>query len=163
MEILEAFLPKVNVNHLTNTTLQLSYLALYLPTELVPSKPSTLNPTEDLPPFYWVPALYQLWLLFVNAPTIDSIFLDLFARLSKDQVATPLNVNFSQEQMKWMFSVGLKSMDLPVGSGSTGLQSAPIRGMGQSSTGGPSNSGGSDLSNRFTKVRDFPGICLVRI
>ena len=156
LEILETCLPYINVNRLSRTVTEISMMALLLPTEVPPAPLKTMNETDTpLPPFYWVPGLFQIWLLIVNVPTVDSLFLDLFSRLAEDQVATPQNTGFTETQVRWIASVGLRSMDLPVGSGASGMETAPIRGRsGGGSSGNAISSGfSSDFASSFCKSR----------
>ena len=55
-----------------------------------------------------------------NVSTIDYFFLGVFARLSEHNVHRPHVLGYTVDQVKWIMTVGLRSMEIPVGSGSEG-------------------------------------------
>ena len=46
-------------------------------------------------------------------------FIELFGRLVKDQCDTPERIQFTDEQIRTVYSMGLSLFNLPVGSGET--------------------------------------------
>jgi hypothetical protein len=43
------------------------------------------------PPIFWVPTVFSLWHLNGNSSLLDSIYLDVLAKLAADNIATPQN------------------------------------------------------------------------
>ncbi len=149
-DILELCLPNMNINHLSQTITSLSLMVLFLPTAQL--KTEAVNTQV----FSWVPVCFRLWSLLVNVPVIDALFLDLLSRLAEDQVAHPHISNLNQELVKWIATVGLRTLDLPVGSGSSGLENGTLRGRNANLTNGVSVTGRSaDIAYSICRVRNY--------
>ena len=128
-EILEEFLPNLSPPSMTSTVIAQTLLCSFLPTNVIPSPP-----LENAPPLYYLPTVFSLWQTFTHSG-FDGSFLDLLARVARDQVGTPEHAQWTPEQIKFIFTVALKSMELPVGSGTTVIGSSG-RGLLQGSPSG---------------------------
>ncbi|RKO86253.1 hypothetical protein BDK51DRAFT_30739, partial [Blyttiomyces helicus] len=96
-------------------------LSLFLPIETPPPlHPSLVGVSPAPPAFYWIPQFFSLSALVTHDPGFDSIFVGLLASLAEEHVGAPANVAWTEDQVRTVFSIGLKNLDLPVGSGSTG-------------------------------------------
>ncbi|KAF9978770.1 hypothetical protein BGZ73_000417 [Actinomortierella ambigua] len=103
-EILEEFLPRFSTGDLPELLKAQSYLSTFLPTHNL----QTLSPPE------WLPTIFKVWSMVMRSNDFDRNFLSLVARTAEDNVGTyPL---FSQSQIRAIFSAGMRTMDLPVGS-----------------------------------------------
>lgn len=121
-EILGEILPKLNVHDLTNWTHDLALLTIFLPTV----QPPTPVEKVEYNGFYWVPTLFNLWGRVVNSSTLDMLFLDLFSRLAKSQISNPACIGWSKSHIFTVYALGTRMLNLPVGSGSSGLESLPL-------------------------------------
>ncbi|KAJ3120038.1 hypothetical protein HK100_000059, partial [Physocladia obscura] len=111
LEILNEFLPDVNPHNNSHLQNILQYLVLFLNTTSVPT------PLIDgAPSFFWTPTIFNIWSLTSGNTSIDKSLLSLVARLAFDQIATPQNCGWSEDNIDFVFSVGLKDLGLPVGS-----------------------------------------------
>lgn len=116
MEILEECLPKINVHNLLEMTARSFLLTGFLQTSSVPTKPEG----HTGKPFFWVPLMFSLWDMVIGEPPFDSLFIELFGRLAKDQITTPANLEFNHAQIRKLYAVGIKNMSLPI-------KNAPLR------------------------------------
>ncbi|KAJ3037851.1 hypothetical protein HDV00_001266 [Rhizophlyctis rosea] len=71
--------------------------------------------------------MFSLWSMVAHTPSYDGLFIELFSSLAEKQVGAPENVQWSESQIRHMFSVGLRSFELPVGG--TGDSRGPGGGM----------------------------------
>eukprot|EP00842_Homolaphlyctis_polyrhiza_P006684 jgi/Hompol1/7016/HPOL_005157-RA len=133
-QILDIYLPLIDVNDLRSIVTYLSLLTLLLPVHAPPAPPVSPLPATamatDAPwqaSFYWVPTMFSIWTMIANVPSFDTLFMDLFARLSSEQIATPDNTPWTDLQIRIIFAIGMKNLELPVGSGASGLERMPIR------------------------------------
>ena len=101
---IEEFLPRFSTGDLPELLKAQSYLSTFLPTHNL----QTLSPPE------WLPTIFKVWSMVMRSNDFDRNFLSLVARTAEDNVGTyPL---FSQSQIRAIFSAGMRTMDLPVGS-----------------------------------------------
>ncbi|KAI8928589.1 hypothetical protein BC831DRAFT_447887 [Entophlyctis helioformis] len=130
-DILAEYLPRLNVHDLSTLITNLSLVSLFLPVHAPPSLPSPSDwdtlPDEPQQRFHWVPTLFSVWLMVADVPSYDMLFFDLFARLAESQVAHPDSVAWTDLQIRTVFTIGMKNLELPVGSGASGLATMPIR------------------------------------
>ncbi|KAJ3146965.1 hypothetical protein HDU86_008326 [Geranomyces michiganensis] len=117
-EILQELLPRMNVHDSSLFALNKGLMLMFLPTGTPPSPQP--EPPLSTPPFYWISTAFSLWALAQTSMSDAALFLDLFARLAEDQSASPCNVSWTDEQVRHIFSAGLTSFCLPVGTGSNG-------------------------------------------
>jgi len=78
-----------------------------------PPKPDYIP--DDAPPFYWVKPVFALWTQMKLIEQYELNFLNLISRLAIEQVHAPWNVQWTEEQISFIFSIGLNMMELPVG------------------------------------------------
>ncbi|KAG0235309.1 hypothetical protein BGW42_005476 [Actinomortierella wolfii] len=103
-EILEEFLPRFSTGDLPELLKAQSYLSTFLPT----------HDAQALTPKEWLPTIFKVWSMVMRSNDYDRNFISLVARTAEDNVATyPL---FSQSQIRAVFTAGMRTMDLPVGS-----------------------------------------------
>ncbi|KAF9164493.1 hypothetical protein DFQ26_001384 [Actinomortierella ambigua] len=103
-EILEEFLPRFSTGDLPELLKAQSYLSTILPTHNL----QTMKPQE------WLPTIFKVWTMVMRSNDFDRNFLSLIARTAEDNVGTyPF---FSQSQIRAVFSAGMRTVDLPVGS-----------------------------------------------
>ncbi|KAJ3013403.1 hypothetical protein HKX48_005762 [Thoreauomyces humboldtii] len=119
-EILEMLLPRLNVHDSGWFALTKGLLCMFLPTEAPPPLPASLSGSQTTPAFYWIPTIFQVWSLSRASATDASLFLELLGRLAEDNVHAMGNLGFTEEQVRHVFSAGLASLRLPVGSGTNG-------------------------------------------
>jgi len=86
---------------------------LFLDTSKPPPKPDYIP--ADAPPFYWIKPIFSLWTQMKLVEQYELNFINLISRLANDQVSSPWNVQWTEEQISFIFSVGLNMMELPVG------------------------------------------------
>lgn len=79
-EILERFLPKINVHNPQNSHVYITLMCMLLPIKVPPPMPSSL---VGAPGFYWIPTMFSIWRMLANWTACDIIFLDLFSRLAQ--------------------------------------------------------------------------------
>ncbi|KAJ3050497.1 hypothetical protein HK097_008547 [Rhizophlyctis rosea] len=123
-EILEELLPDINIHDLQHTQNVQSLLVFFLP---VSKPPPTLTNIPNAPPFYWVPTMFSLWSMVANLSSYDGLYIELLANLAEKQVATPETVGWTDAQIRHVFSVGLRSFDLPVGGTGDGRGPGAVR------------------------------------
>jgi len=111
--ILKEFLNKFNPHTYFHTILSQMIFELFLDTSKPPPKPDYIP--ADAPPFYWVKPIFSLWTQMKLVEQYELNFINLFSRLANDQVSSPWNVQWTEEQISFIFSVGLNMMELPVG------------------------------------------------
>ncbi|KAI9193627.1 uncharacterized protein BJ171DRAFT_249708 [Polychytrium aggregatum] len=132
-EVLAEFLPWINIHDFNRSLGALSFMCLLLPTHEAPPPPDGWDPSTT-PKFYWVPTLFSLWQLVAHSPAYDIVYMEILARLAVDQIATPWNVGWTAEQVKYVFSCGLKNTEVPVGSSTVASTNVSI-GQGGSAAG----------------------------
>jgi proteasome activator subunit 4 len=110
-EILAELLPELSADSLTDSLIASTLLATFLPT--VSRLPIQLS---DSKPFYWVQDCFNIWTLLNPLQTWDSNFMDLFSRLACDQYGMQ-TVRFTDTQMRFVFEMGLRWMEFPIGTG----------------------------------------------
>ncbi|KAI8988823.1 hypothetical protein BDB01DRAFT_842338 [Pilobolus umbonatus] len=123
--ILSEFLPHFTTHSIPETISSQGYLVLFLPVE---------QQVES-----YLPTVFSLWSTFTLSSVYDTQFTYLVARIAE------LNVNkghsdvglFTKQQVKSVFTTGLRMMNLPVGSRSDGSYS------GSGAAGGASTGYGS--------------------
>lgn len=139
-EILDEVLPKFSLHFVSDALTAQAYLIYFLPTTT--RKHSITHAPLDavsLPPNTYLPTLFSLWTLLTASPTYDMQFADFMARVAEANIADPTTVEvgiFTQSQIKFMYTVTLRMMNLPVGSqgregggnsGSTGVGSLGVK------------------------------------
>lgn len=119
-EVMEELIPYFYPHTLGTALVSQSLLIMFLPTECVPTIPAsatsfTLPP--DTPTFYWLPTIFSVWKTMAHVSLWDSQFLDLLGRLTESQVHCPQLTVYTRSDIQYVFSVALRLLDLPVGSG----------------------------------------------
>ncbi|KAL2915214.1 Proteasome activator BLM10 [Polyrhizophydium stewartii] len=160
-EILDRYLPNVNPHFLPTTIVYLLMAMTLLPVHAAPVVPETWSKEHPEAAaavaaaanrFFWVPTLFGVWDLVVNVPVYDLLFMDIFGRLAEAQRETPEQVVWTDDQIRTVFAIGMRNFELPVGSGSSGLDTLPIRKRDQASVSGFLRSdAAADLSKRIGK------------
>ncbi|RUS15521.1 hypothetical protein BC937DRAFT_92354 [Endogone sp. FLAS-F59071] len=129
-EILAKFLPKFNTHSVSEALTSQAYIVLLLPTQ-APNHSITHAPLPSpvlaLTPRDYLPTIFTLWAMLTNSYTYDAQFLDLVARVAEANVGVQgaaegeLDAGlFTAGQVRTVFSVGLRIMELPVGSKADG-------------------------------------------
>ncbi|KAJ3092428.1 hypothetical protein HK102_007439 [Quaeritorhiza haematococci] len=181
-EILEEFLPAINVHKFSHTQIVVAFMCQLLPTVRPPpllpelqqqvhqqQSSSSASPVPTIPRFYWVSTLFSLWSLIAHSPGYDESFLDVFSRLAERHVGEPHLVGWTEEHIARVFTCGLRNLEIPVGSGSSagaasgglsfggrGLVGRILAGMSAASggDGGGSKVAGSVSGMRFESSAD---------
>ncbi|KAJ3272314.1 hypothetical protein HDV01_005748 [Terramyces sp. JEL0728] len=162
-DILQELLPKMNLNNFQSWSTNLALLVIFIPTEKLPELPQRIVPAKVVP-FFWVPILFSFLTKVNNCSDHDMLIFDIFARLSRDQLATPTAIGWKAENMEYIFTVGMKNLGLPVGSGTSGLESLPIQKKNGAGTDGVMEYP-SELFNGFvtSKIHSFARIIIYNI
>jgi hypothetical protein len=116
-EITKEFLNEFNPHTNFHTILSQFLFELFMNTSKPPPKPDYIP--DDAPPFYWVKPVFALWTQMKLIEQYELNFLNLISRLASEQVHTPWNVQWTEEQISFIFSIGLNMMELPVGTNYT--------------------------------------------
>jgi hypothetical protein len=112
-EITKEFLENFNPHTNFHTILSQMLFELFTNTSKPPPKPDYIP--EDAPPFYWVKPVFALWTQMKLIEQYELNFINLISRLAIEQVHAPWNVQWTEEQISFIFSIGLNMMELPVG------------------------------------------------
>ncbi|TPX30864.1 hypothetical protein SmJEL517_g05679 [Synchytrium microbalum] len=131
-EILEEMLPNISSPTAPTAAIYQTLMCLFLPTNSIPPQVLTDN---SAPPLYFLPTIFSSWQTFTYAG-LDTIYFDFLSRVAKDQVGSPENTRWTEDQVKSMFTVALKNMDLPIGSGTQGISGNRGAGSGLKIDGG---------------------------
>jgi hypothetical protein len=115
-EILDELLPNFYSHGLASSMSMQGFLIHFLPVIVRDYEPPN-DTLRQYNYFEWVPTLFSLWSSVANCPAWDILFIDWMARLSEEQLGT---VKFSGDQIKFIFTIGLRLMELPIGSGVSG-------------------------------------------
>ncbi len=121
-DILETILPTLNLFDLPTFTNQLALLVTFLPAHSIPPAVVELRGAQ----IYWIPMMFDLWSRVVNCPNVDMLFLDIFSKLAKNHHHQPQSLGWSDKQISIIYAIGARSLGLPVGSGTSGLETAPL-------------------------------------
>ncbi|KAI8894304.1 hypothetical protein BC833DRAFT_605412 [Globomyces pollinis-pini] len=124
-EILELIFPSLSIHEFDYFVANVAILTIFLPTNILPTVPGDID-VGNASKFYWLPNVFNLWTMIENSVKYDSLFLSLISRLIHDNYGNPEYLKIGQYQMNFLFSKGLKMLKLPVGSGSTGLDTLPL-------------------------------------
>ena len=151
-QVLEEMMPMLNPHSLPSFLTWLSLLSVFLPVHQPPPVPSHLTHPNGDHGFYWTHSLFTVWQLVVSVPACDSLLIELFARLAEAQVETPLACAFTDAQIQTVFTIGMRNLDLPVGSSSNSSNSSDSR---QYSLNGSAKILQSTLNGRKAKVESF--------
>ncbi|KAJ3398810.1 hypothetical protein HDU80_008541 [Chytriomyces hyalinus] len=120
LEILEEFLPDMNPHNLIHMQRVADVWTRLLPTNQIPTPPKSFQGSSaavDAPGFYWVPTVFSLWSFVTGNSDLDLYFLGLLARLAEDQSGKPELAGWTDDMISTVFALGLRDLDLPVGSG----------------------------------------------
>jgi proteasome activator subunit 4 len=118
-EIIETIVPLLNIYEFDYWVINCGLLAAFLPTNKVPSP--LKSDKKVLNGVYWTRPLFAIWSMGRNSSVVDSLFLDLFSRLIRDQTTRGINTNdITIEDIKKIFKIGTDSFCLPIGSGLKG-------------------------------------------
>lgn len=120
--ILQRILPLYNANSAGDTMAVQAFLIHFLPT--IPPPLSSLSPTSNSPSS-WLPSIFTIWSLVPGSMLFQTEFVDLLARVAEDNVHIDMKDPdyigvFTKSQIRSVFAIGAKLMDLPVGSSITG-------------------------------------------
>ncbi|KAJ3319363.1 hypothetical protein HDV06_006390 [Boothiomyces sp. JEL0866] len=162
-DILQKVLPAMNLNNFQSWTTNLALIVIFIPTEKLPELPQDID-SKDVQQFYWMPILFSFLTKVNNCSDHDMLLFDIFARLSRDQLFDPTTIGWKCEIMEYIFTVGMKNLGLPVGSGSSGLESLPIQRKNGTGSDGVIEYP-SDLFNGFitSKIHSFARIIVYTI
>ncbi|KAI9483082.1 MAG: hypothetical protein EXX96DRAFT_599664 [Benjaminiella poitrasii] len=115
-EILAEFLPKFTTHSISDAIRAQGYLVLFLPVEY--HSKHTIHAKD------YLPTIFSLWSMFTNSSTYDTQFTYLVACIAEYNLDQGNNIGlFTEQQVKMMFTVALRMMNLPVGSRSDGSNS----------------------------------------
>ncbi|KAG0174459.1 hypothetical protein DFQ30_004302 [Apophysomyces sp. BC1015] len=123
-EILDEFLPQFTTHSVGDAIKAQGYLVLFLPV-VVPRNSITHEPlaTDVTSPRDYLPTIFSMWSIFTYSNTYDAQFTDLVSRVAEHNLDTtqPLDIGlFTKQQIREIFTVCLRMMNLPVGSRSDG-------------------------------------------
>ncbi|KAG2196811.1 hypothetical protein INT47_002738 [Mucor saturninus] len=116
-EILDEFLPKFTTHSVSEAIRAQGYIVLFLPVE---NQPNYTLQSQD-----YLSTIFSLWSIFTCSSTYDTQFASLVSRIAESN----LDVGnsdiglFTKQQVKTVFTTGLRMMNLPVGSRSDGSSS----------------------------------------
>ncbi|EIE84146.1 hypothetical protein RO3G_08856 [Rhizopus delemar RA 99-880] len=144
-EILSEFLPKFTIHSVPDAILCQGYLALFLPVEY--------RPTHTTGPQTYLPTLFSLWSMLTYSAAYDAQFTYLISRIAEFNVShgTCEVGLFTKQQIQTVFTVGLKMMNLPVGT----------RSDGSSSTGGAAGGATTGYGSAGIRVDSKAGSALL--
>jgi proteasome activator subunit 4 len=114
---LNEFLPKFTTHSVSHAIRAQGYLVLFLPTA---NQSHYATKAQD-----YLPTIFSLWSIFTNSSTYDSQFASLVSRIAEhnlDDGSSEIGL-FTKQQIKTVFTTGLRMMNLPVGSRSDGSSS----------------------------------------
>ena len=117
-ELMEQLLPKFTPHDMNLFVIHLATLCLFLPIHSAPPGQQT-RPSAA---FKWVPVIMSLWSSMAHVATVGSILMELLASWAEQQCLAASDFALSSEQVAFVFSVGMKQLGLPVGSGTSGLE-----------------------------------------
>ncbi|KAI7908029.1 uncharacterized protein BX663DRAFT_425475 [Cokeromyces recurvatus] len=116
-EILAEFLPKFTTHSISDAIKAQGYLVLFLPIEY--------QSTHTIHAQNYLPTIFSLWSMFSNSPIYDTQFAYLVSCIAEHNLDQGSNIGlFTKQQIKTIFTVGLRMMNLPVGSRSDGSSSS---------------------------------------
>ncbi|KAL1919118.1 uncharacterized protein VTP21DRAFT_2500 [Calcarisporiella thermophila] len=123
-QALAEFLPMFYLGDISLMLRAQSLLVLFLPKSSFPSDP-------DASPQQWLPTIFRLWSTVTHSTAFDAQFIALVAAVAKRNVGVPSELGYSQpfglfsnKQVRWVFSAGLKMFQLQVGSSMNGMSTA---------------------------------------
>ncbi|KAI8616672.1 hypothetical protein BC830DRAFT_1117031 [Chytriomyces sp. MP71] len=149
LEIFEEFLPDMNPHNLHHMQRISDVFTRFLPSTTIPTPPRNFAVTApNAPAFFWVPTIFSLWSLVSGSSELDLAYISVLARLAEDQVANPRDCGWTHAMIDTIFAVGLRDLELPVGSGDI-----PNRGR---TSGGSSKSKISPYFSRFVANTIYP-------
>ncbi|KAI9033800.1 hypothetical protein CLU79DRAFT_851017 [Phycomyces nitens] len=119
-EILDEFLPKFTTHSISGAILAQGYIVLFLPV-VVPKHSITHKPLSNaaMTPKAYIPTIFSMWSIFTCSTTYDAQFTDLISRIAEHNTDTTDCQDiglFTKQQIKTIFTVCLRMMNLPVGS-----------------------------------------------
>ncbi|KAI8805465.1 hypothetical protein BJ742DRAFT_820531 [Cladochytrium replicatum] len=162
-EVFQELLQYIDPRSLSQNVLVTSVVALFLPTngvpvllddfdrvlaEIVGQNPSIqLDPPLDgrPPAVWWVPMLLAIWSENGHTGAYDGVFFDILAHLAEDQVSTPWNVKWNENHVRQLLAVGMRHLELPVGTSNGG--------SGTSAGAKVGNQGGAEIFEQFRKSK----------
>lgn len=162
-EILEEFLPKFSMHDVCDVLTPQGFLVLLLPTS-IPRHSQTNIPlyANAIHPKDYLPTIFDMWASVTTSSVYDSQFVSLVSRIASSNISDPYTAEvglFTKQQIKSIFTVLLRTLNLPVGGGAGGGGS----GNGGSRTGFGTNAsrtdikGGNALLLRYKHVRKLFG------
>lgn len=130
-------------------------MVLFMPTTKRPPLPSTVESSSSYHGYFWLPTIFSSWSQVAHCPTFDSGYLDLLARLAEDNVSVPMSVGWTEDMMRFLFGIGMKSLEIPVGSGTGGLSQGRLSGSGAIAGIKIDLNGGSELFEMHRLVSNY--------
>ncbi|KAI8975614.1 hypothetical protein BDF20DRAFT_879640 [Mycotypha africana] len=116
-ELLEEFLPKYNANSMADAAKAQGYLLTFLPYEDHPK--DTLH-IED-----YLSTIFSLWSMIPCSLTTDNVMMNYISRIAEHNMEKGTQIAlFTKQQVKFIFTLGLRMMNLPVGSRGDGISPA---------------------------------------
>lgn len=115
--MLSEFLPKFSTDAVSSAIEAQGYLVLFLPVEY--------RPEHTIHADAYLPTIFSLWSMLTNSSNYDTQFAYIVSRIAEnhlDQGEGEIGL-FSKQQIKSVFTTGLRMMNLPVGSRSDGSNS----------------------------------------
>ena len=117
-EILQEILPKFTTHSIPEAIRAQGYLVLFLPVDYLPQH---TKHAQD-----YLPTIFSLWSIYTNSSIYDSqftYFVSCIAENYLDHGDNEIGL-FTKQQVKSIFTTGLRMLNLPVGSRSDGSSSA---------------------------------------
>lgn len=109
-EIVEEMLPYLNAHHAEDFTVRCGVFVMFLPTYNIPVHPLTGNVG-----FFYKELCFKIWDSVINNLGHSNMFLELFGQIAKDQFQHPEHTLWTSTEISTIFSNGVKSLRLPVG------------------------------------------------
>jgi proteasome activator subunit 4 len=115
--MLSEFLPKYSADSVSNATEAQGYLVLFLPVEY--------RAQHTIHADAYLPTIFSLWSMLTYSSNYDTQFAYIVSRIAEnhlDQGTEEIGL-FTKQQIKSVFTTGLRMMNLPVGTRSDGSNS----------------------------------------
>jgi proteasome activator subunit 4 len=116
-EMLSEFLPKFSTHSVPSAIEAQGYLVLFLPVEY--------HPQHTIHADTYLPTIFSLWSMLTYSASYDTQFAYIVSHIAEnhlDQGNGEIGL-FTKQQVKSVFTTGLRMMNLPVGSRSDGSNS----------------------------------------
>ena len=125
-EILDEFLPQFSTSEIRDALRVIGYLVLLLPASIPRNSQTHAILDKDnngMHPKEFLPTLFSLWSMITISPTCDAQFVELLSRMAEENISDEYTAEiglFDRQQVRYIFTVGMRMMNLPVGSQESG-------------------------------------------